>query len=61
VKLSKIVEEGKGQGFSLKNGVMWFRDCLWVPNTLEFKKKLLKEAHDSTLVTHPAVLRCIKT
>jgi len=46
------VEEGKGQEFSLENRVLWFRDCLCVPSIPESKKKLLKEAHDSTLVTH---------
>jgi len=28
VKLSKKVEEGKGQEFSPKDEVLWFRDCL---------------------------------
>ena len=53
VKLSKKMEEGKGQEFSLKNDVLWFRDCLCVPNAHELKKEVLKKAHDSTLVTHP--------
>jgi len=53
VKFSKRVEEGKGQAFSLRNGMLWFRDCLCVPNIPELKKDLLKEAHDSTLVTNP--------
>ena len=52
-KFSKKVEEGKGQDFSLRNSVLWFPDCLCMPNIPELKKKLLKEAHDSTLVTHP--------
>ena len=53
VKLSKKVEEGKGEDFSFRNGVLWFRDRLCVPDMLELKKELLKESHDSTLVTHP--------
>jgi len=52
MKLSKKVKEGKGQEFSLTNGVLCFRDHLCVPNIPELKE-LLKEAHDSTLVTHP--------
>jgi len=53
MKFSKKVEEGKGKAFSLKNEVLWFRDRLCVPNIPELKKELLKEANDSTLVTHP--------
>jgi len=52
VKFYKRVEEGKGQEFSLKNEVLWFRDRLCVPNIPELKE-LLEKAHDSTLVTHP--------
>jgi len=47
------VEEGVSQDFSLKEGVLRYRNCLCVPNILELKGELLKEAHDSTLVTHP--------
>jgi len=52
LKFCKRVEEGKGQEFSLKNKVLWFRDRLCVPNIPELNKELLKEAHDLTLVTH---------
>ena len=38
LKLSKRVEEGKGQEFSHKSGVLWFRDHLCVPNTPKLKK-----------------------
>ena len=47
------MEEGKGQEFSLKNGVPWFCDRLCVPNVPVLKKKFLKEAHDSTLAAYP--------
>jgi len=50
-KISKI-EEGKGREFSLKSCAFWIRDQLCVPNVPE-SKELLKEAHDSTLITHP--------
>jgi len=53
VKLSNRVEEGKGQEFSLKNVVLWFRDRLCMPNVPELKREFLKEAHDSTRVTNP--------
>ena len=47
------MEEGTTQDFSLKNGVLWYRNCLCVPNKKEQKEELRKEAHDSTLTTHP--------
>ena len=47
-KLIKKVEEGFNQNFLLKDGVLWFQNRLCVPNNLELKKELLKEAHDST-------------
>jgi len=54
------VEEGKAQEFSLKNGVLWFQDRVCVPNAPESEKELLKEAHDSTLVTHPGSTKTSK-
>jgi len=53
VKLSKRAKEGKGKEFSLKNGVLWFRDRLCTPDAPKLERELLKEAYDSTLVTHP--------
>ena len=52
-KLAKKAEEGRGQDFSVKDGALWFRDRLYVPDILELKQELLKEAYNSTLVTHP--------
>jgi len=53
MKLSKRVDEVKGPEFSFRNGVLWFRDRLCVPNILELKKKLPMEAHDLSPVTYP--------
>jgi len=44
IKFSKKVEKGKGQDFSLRNGVLRFRDCLCVPDMADLKKELPKEA-----------------
>jgi len=51
-KHAKKVKEGRGVDFFLINDVLWFRDRICVPDIPELKE-LLKEAHDSTLVTHP--------
>ena len=53
MKLSKKVEEGTTQDFTVEEGVLRFRDRLYVPKNAELRKKLLKESHDSTLSTHP--------
>jgi len=60
VKLIKKAEEGTSQYFLLKDGVLWFRNRLCVPNILELKRELLKESHDSTLVTHPGSTKMYK-
>jgi len=54
-KFKKLIKkvEGVNQDFSLKEGVLWYRNHFCLPNILELKGELLKEAHDSTLVTHP--------
>jgi len=54
VKLIKKEEEGFTQDFSIKDGVLWFRNRLCVPNNLALKKELLKKSHDSALTTHPS-------
>ena len=53
VKIRKKVEEGTTQDFTIKEGVLRFRDRLCVPKSAELIKELLKESHDSTLSTHP--------
>ena len=57
LKLSKKVEEGSIQGFTLKEGVLGFGDRLCVPKNAELRKELLKESHDSTLSTHPRSMK----
>jgi len=53
MKLLKKAEEGKGQHFLLKDGVLWLQNQLCVPNIPKLRKELLKESHNLTLVTHP--------
>ena len=57
MKLVKKLQEGSIQDFSFKDGVLWFQNCLCVPNDPKLQKELLKESHDSALATH---LRCTK-
>ena len=52
-KTIKKVEEGSVQDFTIKDGILKFRNRLRVPNHPEMKKELLKESHDSVLTTHP--------
>ena len=53
LKLSKKVEEGSIQDFTLKEGLLRYRGRLCAPRNAQLKKELLKESHDSTLSTHP--------
>ena len=53
VKLVKKVEEGSTKDYSVKDGVLWFRNRLCVPNNPKLKKELLKESHVFALTTHP--------
>ena len=57
VKLIRKVKEGSTQDFSIKNGVLWFRNRFCVPNDSALKKKLLKESHESALTTHPGITK----
>ena len=49
----KKIEDGANKDFLLKDGLQWYRNHFCVPNINELKRELLKEAYDSTLVTHP--------
>jgi len=53
MKIQKGVKEGRNKDFTLREDVLWYRNRLCVPNALNSRKELLKEAHDSTLTTYP--------
>ena len=53
MKIRKGVEEGGNKEFSIQNEVLWHGSRLFVPKIITLKKELLKEAHNSTLTTHP--------
>jgi len=54
MKIRKGVEEGTNKEFTIQNEVLWHGNRLCVPNITTLKEKeLLKQAHNSTLTTHP--------
>ena len=53
VKLKESVEEERIKDFELVNGVLRFREKLYVPNVEEIKKDMLCEAHHSVYDSHP--------
>ena len=57
VTLSKKVEQGTTQDFTVKEGVLRFRDDLCVLKNAKLRKELLKESHDSTLSADPGSMK----
>ena len=53
MKIRKGAEEGRIKELQIQNDVLWYRNRLCVPNVLDIKKELLKEAHNSAFITHP--------
>ena len=39
--------------FYLKEGVLWYKERLRMPDVLELKKEAMKEAHNSTFTAYP--------
>ena len=49
-----LINQGKGGDFMIEeNGVIRFRDLVYVPNVLELKKRILEECHKSGLSIYP--------
>ena len=53
MKTRKGVEEGRIKEFEIQNDLLWYGNRLCVPNVLDLKNELLKEAYNSALTTHP--------
>jgi len=53
VKVIQKTKEGTALDFTIKDGILKFRNRLYVPNHPELKGELLKESNDPTLSTHP--------
>jgi len=45
MKIWKGVREGTIKEFYTQNNVLWYGNILYVPNELDLKKELSKEAH----------------
>jgi len=53
MRIRESVKDGKNKEFSIQNEALWHGSRLCVPNIIALKKELLKDAHNSTLTTHP--------
>ena len=54
VKIIGEVQEGKRLEFNMSNdGVLRFRNRLWVPNDFALKKEIMEEAHRTPYSMHP--------
>jgi hypothetical protein len=52
------INQGKGGDFRLdENGVLMFRDRVYVPDVLELKRRILDEGHRSSLSIHPGATK----
>ncbi|KAA3472834.1 gag-pol polyprotein [Gossypium australe] len=56
------VESGSTLNFRVNNNrVLYFRGRVCVPNDVDLRQSILKEAHSSSMLCVPAVIRCIAT
>jgi hypothetical protein len=53
-EIQQLILGGRGKDFREDaEGVIWFRDCLCVPNVQSIRELILKEAHETTYSIHP--------
>jgi hypothetical protein len=53
-EIKRNIKEEKSLGFSEDDeGVLWYKGRICVPNVLELKDKILREAHESAYSIHP--------
>jgi hypothetical protein len=49
-----LILEGRGKDFREDvEGLVWFKDCLCVPNVQSIRELILKEAHETVYSIHP--------
>jgi hypothetical protein len=54
-KIRQLILEGRGKDFREDaEGVVWFKDRLYVPNVQSIRELILKEAHEIAYSIHPA-------
>ena len=49
------------EGFQLVDGLLYFRDCLYIPLNKEIKLQILAEAHDIPIAAHPGYIKTYNT
>jgi hypothetical protein len=53
-EIKRNIKKEKLPGFSEDNeGVLWYKERIWVPNIKKLKDKILREAHESAYSIHP--------
>jgi hypothetical protein len=53
-EIRQLILEGRGKDFREDaEGVVWFKDCLCVPNVQSIRELILKKAHESAYSIHP--------
>jgi hypothetical protein len=53
-KIKDLITEGRGPEFTEdKQGTVWFKDLICVPEIDSLRETILKEAHDSDYSIHP--------
>jgi hypothetical protein len=53
-EIRQLIIDGKGPDFREDaEGVVWFKDRLWVPNITSIRELILKEAHETAYSIHP--------
>ena len=54
VEIKKNLSEGKEKGFQEDdNVIVWYKECICVPENDDLRKLILQEAHDSPYSIHP--------
>jgi len=53
VKIRQKIEEGATVDFVIQDGIVKFKNRLYVPNQSELKTEILEAAHNSLFSTHP--------
>jgi hypothetical protein len=53
-EIRRLILDGRGKDFREDaKGVIWFKDCLCVPNVQSIRELILKEAHETAYSIHP--------
>jgi hypothetical protein len=60
-EVKRLMESGKAADYRLdKQGTLWLKDCICVPQDKEIRDSILKEAHDSRYSIHHGCTKMYK-